>query len=295
MPEIVFRHASKEYEDDKGLFDFSIEVEKGAAFGLLGPSSSGKSTAINLLMGFIAPDEGEVLIRGQSCFDKRHILMRDIAYVTRDARLPARTSGEQFMRLLSDLRGNVSRKRVQEIMEALDLAPLGDWRYMPPDDRRKVQLLLGLMTSADILLLDEPCAGLDANARNAVLALIAQERAEGRTVFMASHVFEEVQRVCDQVGIIRAGRLVTVQPTQALTYTRQKVYHITFESIDEAASFAQEWETGVELLRNRVIVAVPASPQVLLKTLAKYTVLDLVGGREELEESFLRSFGGDLL
>ena len=117
----------------------------------------------------------------------------------------------------------------------------------------------------------------------------------GKTIFMTSHVFEEVQRCCDQVGIIREGRLVTVQPARALTYTRQKVYHITFEDIHQAAAFAQEWETGVELLRNRVIVAVPASPQVLLKTLTKYTVLDLVGGREELESSFLRSFGGDLV
>ena len=295
MAELRFRRVTKAFEEDAGLFDFSVQVEQGQAFGLLGPGGAGKSTALSLLMGFIRPDDGEVSIRGMDCFTQRHVLMQYVGYVPRDARLPARTTGDRFIRLLSAARGDTWRKRIQKLMERLDLNPLGDWAYMAPDDRRKVVLLLGFLNDPKILLLDEPCAGLDPNARNAVLDLIEEERRAGKTIFMTSHVFEEVQRCCDQVGIIREGRLVTVQPARALTYTRQKVYHITFEDIHQAAAFAQEWETGVELLRNRVIVAVPASPQVLLKTLTKYTVLDLVGGREELESSFLRSFGGDLV
>lgn len=295
MAEISFRHATKAFDEDNGQFDLSIEVEQGQAFGLLGPAGAGKSTALSLLMGFIRPDDGEVSIRGMDCFSKRHVLMQDIGFVPRDARLPARTTGDRFIRLMSAARGDTYRKRMQKLMERLDLNPLGDWAYMAPDDRRKVVLLLGFLNDPKILLLDEPCAGLDPNARNAVLDLVEEERQAGKTIFMTSHVFEEVQRCCDRVGIIRGGRLVTVQPARALTYTRQKVYHITFEDISQAAAFAQEWETGVELLRNRVIVAVPASPQVLLKTLTKYTVLDLVGGREELESSFLRAFGGDLV
>lgn len=295
MAEIRFRQVTKAFGDDQGLFDLSLEIEKGSAFGLLGPSGAGKSTAISLLMGFVRPDEGEVTIRGMDCFRERHRIMGELGYVPGDALLPPRTSGEQFMRLISGARGKDVRKRAGELMERLDVAPLGDWRHMPLGDRRKTQLVLGLMTDAEILVLDEPCAGLDPNGRNAVLALIREEREKGRTVFMTSHVFEEVQRSCDRAGIIRGGRLVTVQDTRALSLTRQKVYHITFEDIAQASAFAKEWETGVELLRSRVIVAVPASPQALLKTLAKYNVVDLVGGREETEESFLRAYGGDLL
>ncbi len=295
MPEIVFRHATKAFDEESGLFDFSIEIEKGQAFGLLGPAGAGKSTALSLLMGFLKPDEGEVQIRGLDCFAKRYVLMKDIGFVPRDAQLPPRTTGESFFRLLSAMRGDQYRRRAQKLMEQLDINPLGNWHHMLPDARRKVVLLLGLLHDAPILLLDEPCAGLDPNARNAMLELIAEERKAGKTIFMVSHVFEEVQRTCDMLGIIRQGRLVTVQSAQSLSYTRQKVYHITFADIAQAAAFAQEWETGVELLRNRVIVAVPASPQVLLKTLVKYDVLDLVGGREELEDSLLRAFGGDLV
>lgn len=184
---------------------------------------------------------------------------------------------------------------MQELMDKLDVSPLGDFSFLPLQERRKTLLVMALMHGPDILLLDDPCAGLDPNAQNTLIELIHEERAKGKTIVMTSHVFEQVQRCCDRIGIIRKGRLVTIQSAQALKATRQKVYHITFESIQQASDFANEWDTGVELLRNRVIVAIPASPQALIKTLSKYSVLDLVGGREELEDSFLRSFGGDLV
>ncbi|MHC1785692.1 MAG: ABC transporter ATP-binding protein [Christensenellales bacterium] len=295
MADILFEHVSKVYEDDKGLFDFSISVDKGGAFGLIGPAAAGKSTVLSLLMGFLKPDSGTLRIRGLTPFTGRRLLARQVGFVPRQAALPRGCSGDAFIRLLSAARGDVSRKRTQELMERLDCNPLGDWRLMAPDQRRKVSLVLGLMHDPDIYLLDEPCAGLDPNSRNAVLGLIDEHRKAGKTVFLCSHVIEEAQRCCDRVGIIREGRLVTVQSAQALSHTRQKVYHITFADVAQAASFQQEWESGVELLRNRVIVAIPASPQVLLKTLAKYEVLDLVGGRQEGEESFLRYHGDDML
>ena len=295
MADILFEHVSREYDEQEGLFDFSCAVEQGKAYALLGPTGSGKSTAIHLLAGLCRPDEGRVTIKGLDPFTMPHRLMQDVGLVPGDARLPRKTSGDAFIRLMAKARGDISRKRVQELLERLDVNPLGDWAYMMPDQRRKVVLVLALLHDPKILLLDEPCRGLDPHARNAVLDLLDEERKQGKTIFMTTHVFEEAQRCCDTIGIIRQGRLVTTQTAEALTYTRQKVYHITFEDLSQAAAFAQEWETGVELLRNRVIVAVPASPQVLLQTLAKYTVLDLVGGRETMEESFLRAFGGDLL
>lgn len=295
MIDIVFDHASKVYEDDKGLFDLSLQISKGESFGLLGPTGSGKSTVLSLLMGFIYPDEGNVTIRDLDCFRQHHEIMKCVGFVPREAGLPRHTTGEEFIRLMAAARGGVGKSRMHELMEKLDLNPLGDWAYMSADARRKVVIMLAFMQGSDILLLDDPCTGLDPIQRNMVLQLINEEREKGKTILMSSHVFEEVQRCCDRIGIIREGRLITVQSAKALHYTRQKVYHITFENIAQASAFAQEWETGVELLRNRVIVAIPASPQALLSTLTKYTVLDLVGGREEMDESFLRSFGGDML
>ncbi len=295
MAEILFEHVTKAFDEEQGLFDFSVAVEEGKAFGMLGPAGAGKSTAVSLLAGLLRPDEGKVSIRGKNPFTQRHLLMADIGFVPGNARLPRRTSGEAYLRLMGDARGGVSRKRMQEVMEQLDCNPLGDWAFMPPDQRRKVVLALALLHDPQVLILDEPCRGLDPNARNAVLDLLDSERKRGKTIFLSTHVFEEAQRCCDTIGIVRQGRMVTMQSAEALEHTRQKVYHITFESMSQASAFAQEWESGVELMRNRVIVAIPASPQALLKTLSKYTVVDLVGGRENMEDSFLRAFGGDLL
>ncbi len=295
MAEILFHSVSKIYEEDAGLFDFSVQIEQGESFGLLGPTGAGKSTALSLLMGFIRPDEGEVSIGGLDCFEKRHDVMRRVGYLPKDADLPRGISGEGFIRLMSKARGGVGRSRVQELMERLDLNPLGDLAYMSIENRRKVLLVIALMHGPEILLLDDPFAGLDPTACHALTEIIGDERKKGKTIVMASHVFEQAQRCCDRAAIIRKGRLVTIQPTQALALTRQKVYHISFDGPQQASDFAQEWGTGVELVGNRAIVAVPASPQVLINTLAKYSVLDLVGGREELEDSFLRSFGGDLV
>lgn len=295
MAEINYHHVSKIYEEDEGLFDFSIQINAGESFGLLGPAGAGKSTALSLLMGFIRPDEGEINIRGLDCFSKRHQIMQWLGYLPNHASPPGKTTGEAFIHLIAEVRGSVGKSRLRGLMEKLDVNPLGRFDHMPLPERRKVMLVMAFMHGAEILVLDDPFAGLEPNDQIAVLELINEEREKGKTIIMGSPAFEQVQRCCDRIAIIRKGRLVTIQSAQALAQTRQKVYHISFESNQQASAFAQEWESGVELIRNRVIVAVPASPQALINTLSRYSVTDLVGGREELEDSFLRSFGGDLI
>lgn len=295
MAEIELKRVTRAYGEHEGLFDFSLSLQKGQSFGLVGPTGSGKSTAVRLLAGLVRPDSGEASIRGLNCYAQRHMLMRDVGIAFTEADLPRRTSGDAFLRMVAAARGVVSRSRLQQVLERLDLNPLGEGARMTPDQRRKMMLALAILHAPDVLVLDEPCLGLNSHDRHNVLEMLNEERSKGRTVFMTTHVLEEAQRCCDIICILREGRAVTVQSAQAMTKTRQKVYHITFEDISQAAAFAQEWETGVELLRNRVIVTIPDSPQVLLKTLTKYTVMDLVGGRDTPEDSIVRAFGGDML
>jgi ABC-2 type transport system ATP-binding protein len=192
-------------------------------------------------------------------------------------------TGEAFIAMKAAISGSASPEKVRTLMERLDINPLVSCGRMNALEQQKLSILSVFMQTHEVLLLDEPAAHLN------------EEKARGKTVFMTSHVLEEVQRICDVIGIIRKGRLAVVQPSASLEYTRQKVYHVTFETNAEAGAFAQEWEAAVEVIRNRVIVAIPASPQVLLKTLARYHVKDLVGGRESLEESFLRYYGDDVV
>lgn len=293
MPLISLDKVTKAHADGGGLFDCTINVEQGQAFGLLGPKGAGKSTAAALLMGFIKPDSGTCSIGGLDCFKSRPEIQARVGYVPRHPALPPRMTGEQFIRMKASLAGTRSPQKVPALMEKLNINPLGYCGHMNEAMRQKLSLLGALMGAPDILILDEPALNLDELAYLPLFDVLSEEKQKGTTIFLTSHVLKDVQQVCDVIGIIRKGRLAVVQPSRNLAYTRQKVYHITFATSQEAGAFAQEWESAVEVLRNRVTVAIPGSPQVLIKTLSRYTVEDMVGGRQESEESYLRYYGDD--
>lgn len=293
MPLLSLNNVTKAHPDGGGLFNCTIQVEQGQAFGLLGPKGAGKSTAAALLMGFIKPDQGTCQISGLDCFKHRPEIQGRVGYVPRHPALPPRMTGEQFIHMKARLAGTKSPQKVPALMERLSINPLGYCGYMNEATRQKLSLLGALMGAPDILILDEPALNLDQMAYRPLFEVLSEEKEKGTTIFMTSHALRDVQQVCDVIGIIRKGRLAVVQPSRNLAYTRQKVYHITFATGQEASAFAQEWETAVEVLQNRATVAIPGSPQVLIKTLARYTVEDLVGGRQESEESYLRYYGDD--
>lgn len=295
MADIVFENVTKELSPSRGLYGLSLSVDQGHSFALLGPTGGGKSLAVSLLMGFQRPDRGACRIRGLSCFADRARIHRTLGFVSANPPLPRGLSGEGYLRFMSSYLGGASMEKAHSIAEKLDVNLLGKGCSMTVADRKKLHILKALMRDPAILVLDEPTAGLDALSKNALTGLLAEERSAGKTLFITTRTLEEARQLCDTVGIIRKGSLVALQPVDALAYTRQKVYHITFENGSQAASFAQEWEEGVEVLRNRAIVAIPGTPQALLSTLSKYTVVDLVGGRQSMEEAFLKYYGDDLL
>ncbi len=286
---------SKSFEEEGGITGLSLEVKPGEALGVLGPTDAGKSTLVRILMGFLRPDSGSARIFDKDCFLKRHEIQREVAFAAASPAIEPRTTGEAWLRFQAKYRGGYNPERARHLSERLDVRLTGQARRLGEAGLKKLGLLAALMTDAQVTILDEPFQGLEPMDKNALTDLIRERRGEGRALLITSRLLEEVQRCCDRVAIIRRGRLVLTQPVEALALTRQKVYHITFEDAAQAAAFAGEWETAVEVIGSRVLVAIPASPQVLIRTLARYTVLDLVGGREDSEESFLRFHGDDVV
>ena len=273
----------------------TLQVKPGETLGVLGPTDAGKSTLIRLLMGFVKPDSGSARIFNQDCFLKRHEIQREVAYAAASPAIPPRVTGESWLRFQAKYRGAYNPEKARRLSERLDVRLTGQARRQGEVGRKKLGLMAALMTDAQVTILDEPFQGLDPMDKNTLTDLIRERRGEDKAMLITSRVLEEVQRCCTQVAIIRQGRLVLTQPVERLALTRQKVYHITFSDAAQAAAFASEWETAVEVIGARALVAIPASPQVLIRTLGKYTVLDLVGGREDSEESFLRFHGDDVV
>lgn len=280
--------------EEGGIHDLSLQVEAGEALGVLGPAGAGKSLLLRVLAGHLPADQGSATIRGLDSWSQRRQVFREAVYLPSTPALEDMT-GEAYLRFMAAYQGRFNPEKARRLTEKMDITLTGQCRRMSPENRRKLSLLAALSQDASVFLLDEPFLGLSALARGALMDTLRELRGHGAAILLTSHVLEEVRSACTQVAIIRKGRLVVSQPVEALSLTRQKVYHITFATADEAAAFAREWENAVELIGTRALVAIPASPQALLRTLARYQVHDLVGGREEAEEGFLRYYGDDVL
>ena len=285
---------TREFAGD-GVFDITFKVEGGQALGLLGPAGAGKSLILRVLSGQMRAEAGSAEINGLDCWDRRHQVFLNTAYAPAVPALEPDMTGEEYLRFAARYHGRFNPEKARRLSEKMDIGLTGLCRKMSTEARKKLGLLAALSMDADAFLLDEPMNGLSVLSKNALTDTLKEIRQNGSAILMTSHVLEEVRRTCSHIAIIRKGRLVVTQPVESLSLTRQKVYHITFQSPDEAAAFAREWETAVELIGTRALVAIPASPQTLLRTLARYEVIDLIGGREEAEEGFLRFYGDDIV
>jgi ABC-2 type transport system ATP-binding protein len=285
---------TRAFEGD-GVFDISLQVQAGQTLGLLGPTGAGKSVLLRVLAGHLRAQAGTASIFGLDCWRDRRRIFRRAVYAPMVPALEMRMTGEEYLNFSARYHGGFNPQKARRLTEQMDIPLTGQCRRMGQEERKKLGLLAALALDAEVFLLDEPFGSLSAFARGALADALQALRQSGAAVLMTSHVLEEVRRACSHIAIIRQGRLVVTQPVEALSLTRQKVYHITFNSPQQAASFAAEWEAGVELIGTRALVAIPASPQALLRTLARYEVVDLIGGREDAEEGFLRYYGDDIV
>ncbi|MDO5022393.1 MAG: ATP-binding cassette domain-containing protein [Eubacteriales bacterium] len=294
MSDIVFEHVNKQQDGLSPLYDISFSVKQGEVYTILASKNSGKHTILSLLMGLVKPDSGSVTLKGKDCFLQRRQVHKMAGFVSYRAPFPYSADGEKYIRFLADWHGNASFKKMQYIMEKLNINPLGSFKHMDDDNIRKMSVLAGLMYDSPILVLDEPYAGLNPVDRDSLTQILAEEKEQGKTILLMTRILQQAQKISDKICIMRKGRIVVEQHAEALNAIRQKVYHISFSTEDEASRFSQEWENGVELLGKRAIVAVPGSPKALIKTLADYDVMDFVGGKEDGEEFFLRFYGDEM-
>jgi ABC-2 type transport system ATP-binding protein len=204
-------HLTKDYGRFRALDALSLTIAPGEIFGLLGPNGSGKSTALRLLLGFLRPTSGRAMIAGHDCWHDSVAARRLVAYLPGELRLYENMTGRQLVRFLSRLRGHPVREELDALARRLDIdldRPLVD---LSSGMKRKVALLQVLAMHTRLLILDEPTNALDPTMRDVLLDQLRQARTQGQAVLFSSHVLAEVERICDRVGILQAGRLVHLQ------------------------------------------------------------------------------------
>lgn len=288
---IETRGLRKYYGKQRGVEKLDLAVERGKVFGFLGPNGAGKSTTINLLMGFRAPTAGSIRLFGQRVRVGDSAIHRRLGYLPGELSMPEHLTGRELITFLGRLRGKVDGAHINQIAERFELEldrPIGT---LSKGNKQKVGILQAFAHQPDLLILDEPTSGLDPLMQREFYQLVHDTQARGATVFMSSHIMGEVEHVCDRVGIIRAGQLVSVEDLAALHERAVRHLEITFVKAPPKTLFAKQ--SSVSNVRHdgyTVYCSVHGSINGIIKELAKYDVKNLNSEHASLEEVFFADY-----
>ncbi|RKR87465.1 ABC-2 type transport system ATP-binding protein [Micromonospora pisi] len=278
---------TKTYGRNRGLTGLDLRVERGEVYGFLGPNGAGKSTTIRLLLDLIRPTSGHVRVLGVDPRTDGVRLRRRIGYLAGDFVVDGRQTGRDLLTYLGNLRGGVPRSRIDELAARLDLDLSRRIKGLSKGNRQKIGVVQAFMHSPELLILDEPTSGLDPFLQHEFVTMVREARAAGQTVFMSSHVMSEVQQTADRVGIIREGRLITVERVEELRERAVRQVEIVFEAPVEAAEFASLPNVGdVTVTGNTLRCRLDGRADALVKAAGRHTVLSLRAEEPDLEELF---------
>ncbi len=293
MNMIEISRLTKDYGAGRGVFDLSFSIPKGEVFGFLGPNGAGKTTTIRHLMGFIRPQKGSLSIGGLDCWQKSSDIQKSLGYIPGEMAFLEDMTGIGFLRFMAEYRGQKDFSRAEKLMTQFELNPKGKLKKMSKGMKQKVGIICAFMHDPEVLLLDEPTSGLDPLMQNRFIDLILEEKQRGKTILMSSHLFEEVERTCDRVGILKGGHLVAVEDAASLKAKKQRAYMVTLSDEEAAMAFAQEKLAVTGREKNRVTVTVRQDMQAFIQAMGRYPVTNIEVVEQSLEEIFLHYYGGN--
>lgn len=294
MSDIVLKadRLTKDYGNCRGIFDISFEVKKGEVFGFIGTNGSGKTTTIRSMMGFIRPDHGSASVLGMDSWEKSIDIKPFVSYVPGEIAFPRLASGTAFLKLQAEYLGITDFAYMNRLIKRFRLDPTVNLKRMSKGMKQKTALVAALMGDRDILVLDEPTTGLDPLMREVFLELIREEKAKGKTVFMSSHIFEEIEEVSDRAAIIKDGKLISIVDVRALRQEQNKHFTAVFEKADDTLRFAAEC-TYAKCEVNGAACHIGIDRKDtgrLIKLLKSYTLRSLSEEHETLESRFQAVF-----
>jgi ABC-2 type transport system ATP-binding protein len=291
-PAIRTSALTKDYGQGHGLFGLDLEVRRGEILGFLGPNGAGKSTTMRLLLDLIRPTAGSATLLGLDSHGDSLEIRRRVGFLPGDFELYPKLTGAAMLAYLGRLRGGVDDRVRDELAERFDAQLDRPIRELSTGNRQKLGLIQAFMHEPELLILDEPIAGLDPLVQQSFHALLGEVAAQGRTVFLSSHTLSEVERVADRVAILRRGRLVVVDSLESLRAIAVRRLEVEFgdgaPSAQELRALPGVREATVE--GSHLVVAFEGSADPLVKALATHEVRSIRSHDDDLEEIFLRYY-----
>jgi len=292
-PVIRISGLSKTYagSDKPAIDNLSLEINAGEVYGFLGPNGAGKSTTIRLLMNFLAPSKGYASIRGFDVTKDSLEIRKSIGYLSGDFAIYPKMTGRQFLQYMADLQGGVSMSVITNLARKLDADLNKKLGELSRGNRQKIGIIQAFMHNPQILILDEPTSGLDPLVQETFYELLREAKKRGASVFMSSHILSEVQKTCDRVGIIRAGKLISEDDIAEMTAEAAETFDIIFATATPIAELKALDGASVKRVSDKeVTVHMHGRLSPLFAILAKHEVSKIEVHNLDLEESFMHFY-----
>lgn len=289
-PALVVRAVTKTFGRTIALDNVSLEVPQGCIFGLIGPNGSGKTTLIRIALDLLRPTKGSVELLGIDSRRAGVTARRLSSYLPGNLVLPPKLTGRDYLTDIARIRGTASNGDVDTLAERLgaDLGrPIG---HLSLGNRRKIGLIAALAHSPNLIFLDEPTGGMDPLVQQTFRRLVRESASRGATVFLSSHVLDEVQHVSDRIAVVQRGAVVATGSVAELTARLTRTFTATFAAVVSPAEFGSVpnvVDISAGERANDLVFSVRGAAGGLFARLANFRPVDVHGAEPDLEDAFL--------
>jgi ABC-2 type transport system ATP-binding protein len=288
---LVIKNFTKKYGNYNAVENLSLSLHFGEVFGFLGPNGAGKSTTIRTIMNFIRPTQGSIAVHGFDSVKDDVQIKNNIGYLAGEIALYKSLTGHQVINYLANLGRTVDTGVVSQLSGKLQADLDQHIGKLSKGNRQKIGLILACMHKPKLLILDEPTSGLDPLMKQAFYDLVLEMKQNGTTFFLSSHDFAEVEKICDRVGFIREGRLITIQDIQDILNVNVRKYRIVFRNAPNIADFESVQGISDLKLNDRILtLTISGNIENFIHHLGKYSVIDLHEQETTLEDIFLQLY-----
>jgi len=290
MNVIEINNLTKMYGKARGIEDVSFDVKEGEIFGFIGPNGAGKSTTIRTLLSLIYPTRGSATIFGKDIITAAPEIKKDIGY------LPSEVFYYDNMKVMELLKYSASfykkdcTKRIKELADIMELDLTKKIDDLSLGNKKKVGIVQGLLHEPKLIILDEPTSGLDPLMQQKFFDLLEKENKKGATILFSSHILSEVQRLCDRVGIIKDGRIVTVEKISTLKENTYKKFKIESKSLIDKNLFDIEGVNQLEQDGGTISFLFRGNINSIMKNIAEIEIANLWVEEPDLEEIFMHYY-----
>jgi ABC-2 type transport system ATP-binding protein len=290
---IEIKNLTKMYGDHVGVKNLNLTVHKGEIMGFLGPNGAGKTTAIRSCLELIAKTAGEITIFGLDSHRDAVAIRRKTGYLPGEFSLIPSVKVRSYLKHLLSLSGCGSTRKLVSLAERLDLDLDRKTDELSKGNKQKTGIVQALMADPDLVIMDEPTGGLDPLAQHEFYRILREEKREGKTVFMSSHILAEVETVCDRVAIIRKGQVKVVEDIKVLQEKTGKMLEVEFVNPIDIDEFKLEGVSSIQQDNSRLTLTIHENLDNVIKVVANHRILNMNLKTYSLEELFLKYYAED--